>query len=154
MFGAGITSPQQMEGLSDVDVAHVAISRTQHYAVTSDGKVLTWKAPRARPGMPIDLSIVVPRILPGLTDVAIKQVACGISFLVLLTERNILMTSGNGSQGCLGHGDYEDGDQPRIVEALLAVEVESISAGSAHVRRAFSNRNVHPWMAWFPRLFA
>jgi NIMA (never in mitosis gene a)-related kinase 8 len=51
----------------------------------------------------------VPRILPGLMDVAIKHVACGISFLVLLTERNILMTNGNGSQGCLGHGDYEDG---------------------------------------------
>lgn len=145
MFGAGITAPQAIDGLSEVDVAQVAITRTQHYAVSAEGKVLTWKAPRTRPGAPADLSQVVPRLLPGITDVQIKTVACGISFLVLLTDRNILMTSGNGAQGCLGHGDFEDGEHPRIVEALLAVEVASIAAGSAHVAVATKDNEVFTW---------
>lgn len=55
------------------------------------------------------------------------------------------MTYGNGATGCLGHGDYDDIRQPRIVESLLGIEVKALSAGSNHVMISAMSGEVFGW---------
>ena len=47
------------------------------------------------------------RILDGLTGISVTAVCAGSDFYCLLTDRGILLTAGNGQNGCLGHGDLE-----------------------------------------------
>jgi alpha-tubulin suppressor-like RCC1 family protein len=55
------------------------------------------------------------------------------------------MTCGTGSDGCLGHGDYDDTPVPRIVQSLLELEVTHVSAGSTHVAAVTSDGGVYTW---------
>lgn len=41
-------------------------------------------------------------------------------------DRGILMTLGSGTHGSLGHGNYNDVVQAKIVEALIGFEVEQV----------------------------
>ena len=69
-----------------------------------------------------------PRMVSGLSGVSIRRVCCGDAFTACLTDRGILMTYGHGADGALGHGDFDDVPQPRIVEALLGFEVVQVRA--------------------------
>jgi len=40
-------------------------------------------------------------------------------FTVFSSDNGIVMTCGDGSFGCLGHGDWLDTVRPRLIEALL-----------------------------------
>lgn len=62
----------------------------------------------------------------------IRDVACGDAFAACLSDRGILLTFGSGGQGCLGHGDYDDVEHARIVEALLGFEISSVACGGRH----------------------
>jgi len=43
-----------------------------------------------------------------------------------VADRGILMTFGSGTHGSLGHGNYNDVLQAKIVEALIGFEVEQV----------------------------
>ena len=47
-------------------------------------------------------------------------------FQICIADRGILMTFGSGSNGCLGHGNFNDVSQAKIVEKLLGVEVSMV----------------------------
>ena len=72
----------------------------------------------------------------GLSGITVKSVSCGDSFTACLSDHGILMTFGGGAQGCLGHGDYEDVQSPRIVEELLGFEVKQVEFPSFLFLRA------------------
>ena len=55
-----------------------------------------------------------------------------------------LLTLASGDS-VAGHGDYEDIEQPRIVESLLSVEVANVSAGSAHMATTTNDGQVYTW---------
>ena len=61
------------------------------------------------------------------------------------------MTYGSGANGCLGHGNNNNGSndvaqtKAKIVEALLGCEVTSISAGATHL---MALTNEHELFAW------
>ena len=44
---------------------------------------------------------------------------CGDEFSVFLSDNGIVMTCGDGTTGCIGHGDWCSTSRPRLIEALL-----------------------------------
>lgn len=47
------------------------------------------------------------------------RACCGDGFSVFASDNGIIMTCGDGLQGCLGHGDRASTAKPRLIEALL-----------------------------------
>ncbi|KTG06724.1 hypothetical protein cypCar_00017404 [Cyprinus carpio] len=87
----------------------------------------------------------ISRFLEGQSGVTIKSVSCGDLFTTCLTDRGIIMTFGSGSNGCLGHGNFNDVTQPKIVEALLGYELVQVSCGASHVLAVTNEREVFSW---------
>ena len=47
------------------------------------------------------------------------RACCGEGFSVFVSDRGIVLTCGDGSKGCLGHGDWSPAYRPRLIESLL-----------------------------------
>ena len=62
-----------------------------------------------------------PRAIDGLSGITITHIAIGGSesdsslFVCLVTDRGILLTYGGGKDGCLGHGDRESVEKPKVI---------------------------------------
>ncbi|XP_069767306.1 serine/threonine-protein kinase Nek8 isoform X3 [Narcine bancroftii] len=150
-WGSGIASPLRLPMLN-TEVVQVSAGRTQKAGVTRSGRLIMWEA---FPGGVGNASLpgcteqaqpqFISRFLEGQSGVAIKHVSCGDLFTVCLTDRGIIMSFGNGSNGCLGHGTFNDVTQPKIVEALLGFEIAQVSCGASHVLAATNDREVFSW---------
>ncbi|KAG1706199.1 Serine/threonine-protein kinase Nek9 [Nymphon striatum] len=61
------------------------------------------------------------------------RIAAGKSFSVFASDNGIVMTCGDGSSGCLGHGDWNSTTRPKLIEQLLSVDISGVSCGPKHV---------------------
>ncbi|MCJ8739883.1 hypothetical protein PDJAM_G00052550 [Pangasius djambal] len=149
-WGSGISTPLRLPMLN-TEVLQVSLGRTQKMGVTKSGRLITWEAPTVGCGeasLPGALEMqpqFISRFLEGQSGVTIKSVSCGDLFTTCLTDRGIIMTFGSGSNGCLGHGNYNDITQPKIVEALLGYELVQVSCGASHVLAVTNEREVFSW---------
>ncbi|XP_036005914.1 serine/threonine-protein kinase Nek8 isoform X1 [Fundulus heteroclitus] len=150
-WGSGITAPLRLPMLN-TEVLQVSLGRTQKMGVTKSGRLITWEAPSAVSGetsLPGAVDQMQPpfisRFLEGQSGVTIKSVSCGDLFTTCMTDRGIIMTFGSGSNGCLGHGNFNDVTQPKIVEALLGYELVQVSCGASHVVAVTNEREVFAW---------
>ena len=57
---------------------------------------------------------------------AVECACSNMNFFFFVVDRGILMTFGSGMHGSLGHGNYNDVVQAKIVEALIGNEVEQV----------------------------
>uniref|UniRef100_A0A668RN08 Serine/threonine-protein kinase Nek8 n=1 Tax=Oreochromis aureus TaxID=47969 RepID=A0A668RN08_OREAU len=128
------------------------LGRTQKMGVTKSGRLITWEAPSvgsSEASLPGVVEQIQPqfisRFLEGQSGVTIKSVSCGDLFTTCMTDRGIIMTFGSGSNGCLGHGNFNDVTQPKIVEALLGYELIQVSCGASHVLAVTNEREVFAW---------
>ncbi|CAB4061412.1 Sodium/calcium exchanger 3,Sodium/calcium exchanger 1,Sodium/calcium exchanger 2 [Lepeophtheirus salmonis] len=62
-----------------------------------------------------------------------------------LKAKSITKICADGSFGCLGHGDWNSSGTPKLIEALLSVDVSAISCGSEHVVMVDSRGEVYSW---------
>ncbi|XP_033636958.1 serine/threonine-protein kinase Nek8-like [Asterias rubens] len=152
-WGHGVTTPISLPlPHSDIQVIQVSTGRTQRVAVTKNGRLIIWESSSVGssatmlPGA-VDQSYpsFIPRFLEGQSAVTIQHVSCGDMFTACLTDRGILMTYGSGAHGCLGHGDYHDVSQAKIVEELLGYEVVKVSCGASHVMAVTNDNEVLSW---------
>ncbi|XP_053729163.1 serine/threonine-protein kinase Nek8 isoform X2 [Synchiropus splendidus] len=150
-WGSGISTPLRLPMLN-TEVLKVSLGRTQKMGVTKSGRLITWEAPSVGSGetsLPGAVEQMQPqfisRFLEGQSGVTIKSVSCGDLFTTCMTDRGIIMTFGSGSNGCLGHGNYNDVTQPKIVEALLGYELVQVSCGASHVLAVTNEREVFAW---------
>ena len=60
-----------------------------------------------------------PTIVEALKGKSITKAACGDGISVFASDNGILMTCGDGSRGCLGHGDTASVTKPKLIESLL-----------------------------------
>ncbi|XP_047247170.1 serine/threonine-protein kinase Nek8 isoform X3 [Girardinichthys multiradiatus] len=151
LWGSGITAPLRLPMLN-TEVLQVSLGRTQKMGVTKSGRLITWEAPSVVSGetsLPGGVDQMQPlfisRFLEGQSGVTIKSVSCGDLFTTCMTDRGIIMTFGSGSNGCLGHGNFNDVTQPKIVEALLGYELVQVSCGASHVLAVTNEREVFAW---------
>ncbi|XP_047017451.2 serine/threonine-protein kinase Nek8 isoform X2 [Ictalurus punctatus] len=150
-WGSGISMPLRLPMLN-TEVLQVSLGRTQKMGVTKSGRLITWEAPTvgcgevSLPGAVEQMQHqFISRFLEGQSGVTIKSVSCGDLFTTCMTDRGIIMTFGSGSNGCLGHGNYNDITQPKIVEALLGYELVQVSCGASHVLAVTNEREVFSW---------
>uniref|UniRef100_A0A669P9J5 Serine/threonine-protein kinase Nek8 n=1 Tax=Phasianus colchicus TaxID=9054 RepID=A0A669P9J5_PHACC len=151
-WGSGITTPLRLPMLN-TEVVQVSAGRTQKAGVTKSGRLIMWEAPpmgtAGGPSLPGATEQLQPqfvsRFLEGQSGVTIKHVSCGDLFTACLTDRGIIMTFGSGSNGCLGHGNFTDISQPKIVEALLGYEMVQVACGASHVLAVSNEREVFAW---------
>ncbi|KYO28712.1 serine/threonine-protein kinase Nek8 [Alligator mississippiensis] len=151
-WGSGISTPLRLPMLS-TEVVQVSAGRTQKAGVTKSGRLVMWEAPpmgaAGGPSLPGAVEQLQPqfvsRFLEGQSGVTIKHVSCGDLFSACLTDRGIIMTFGSGSNGCLGHGNFTDVTQPKIVEALLGYEIVQVACGASHVLAVSNEREVFAW---------
>ncbi|XP_045600714.1 serine/threonine-protein kinase Nek8 [Procambarus clarkii] len=139
-------------GNAEGEVVWVAASRTHRAGVTSAGQVVLWEKQEQKSK---DIRVAVtenedespykPTILRSPASVTVVQVSCGDGFIACVTDRGILLTSGIGSSGSLGHGNTSDVAQLRIVESLLGVSVKQVACGSAHVVAVSVDHQVYAW---------
>lgn len=153
-WGAGAAEPFRlpMPASEDAEVTQVAASRSQKAASTNSGRLLAWEAgTMSAPGL-IDQTgtggsqaSYIPRFLEGQSALSVVRVSCGDLFTACVTDRGLLMTFGNGSSGCLGHGNYTDVAQAKIVEALLGYEVTQVSCGMSHIMAVTNEHQIFAW---------
>ncbi|KAM8902852.1 serine/threonine-protein kinase Nek8 isoform 2-T3 [Spinachia spinachia] len=150
-WGSGISAPLRLPMLN-TEVLQVSLGRTQKMGVTKSGRLITWEAPSVGSGeasLPGVVEQIQPqfisRFLEGQSGVTIKSVSCGDLFTTCMTDRGIIMTFGSGSNGCLGHGNFNDVTQPKIVEALLGYELVQLSCGASHVLAVTNEKEVFAW---------
>ncbi|KAM4565740.1 serine/threonine-protein kinase Nek8 [Odontesthes bonariensis] len=150
-WGSGITTPLRLPMLN-TEVLQVSLGRTQKMGVTKSGRLITWEAPSVVSGEASLPGLVeqmqppfISRFLEGQSGVTIKSVSCGDLFTTCMTDRGIIMTFGSGSNGCLGHDNFNDVTQPKIVEALLGYELVQVSCGASHVVAVTNEREVFAW---------
>ncbi|KFP91707.1 Serine/threonine-protein kinase Nek8, partial [Apaloderma vittatum] len=146
-WGSGITTPLRLPMLN-TEVVQVSAGRTQKAGVTKSGRLIMWevsgKSREGNLGQALQPQFV-SRFLEGQSGVTIKHVSCGDLFTACLTDRGIIMTFGSGSNGCLGHGNFTDVSQPKIVEALLGYEMVQVACGASHVLAVSNEREVFAW---------
>nr|XP_002126613.1 serine/threonine-protein kinase Nek8 [Ciona intestinalis] len=150
-WGNGVSTPIKLPlPNSDTQVLHACVGRTQKACVTGSRRLLSWETTSSTslPGSFGDSQLMpsyLPRFMEGQSGVNIKQVACGELHTACLTDRGILMTFGSGSNGCLGHGNFQDVEKATIVEQLLGSELIEIASGSYHMLAVTSDGEVFSW---------
>ncbi|XP_022092238.1 serine/threonine-protein kinase Nek8-like [Acanthaster planci] len=152
-WGHGVITPVRLPlPHSDTQIVQVATGRTQKVAVTKNGRLIIWEFSSVGadstmlPGaVDQQYPTFIPRYLEGQSAVTIQHVSCGDMFTACLTDRGILMTYGSGAHGSLGHGNYHDVSQAKIVEELLGYEVVMVSCGASHVMAVTTDNEVFSW---------
>lgn len=128
-FTNSLLLPKLLE-LGEAKFTNLSIGHSQLAAVTSDGRLVTWKVPeeqniknkRQARSAQLELSYV-----EGLDGLKFTEVTCGKHHSAALTDDGKVYTWGAGKEGALGHGDFEAQTSPKEVEGLSGVK--SISNG-------------------------
>ncbi|KAL6066008.1 WD repeat-containing protein 11 [Balamuthia mandrillaris] len=75
--------------------------------------------------------------------VRFKQVACGDSFSLAISEHGELYSWGCGYYGPLGHGEQTSYSQPKLVEALCGKTVVAVTGGAFHTIALLADGTVY-----------
>jgi len=69
------------------------------------------------------------------------RACCGDGFSVFSSDNGIVLTCGDGSVGCLGHGDWLSISRPRLIEALLRFDHVVLSTNATRSLTHSAQRN-------------
>ncbi|XP_047483303.1 serine/threonine-protein kinase Nek8-like [Penaeus chinensis] len=128
-------------------VKEMAVSNTHIVLLTSECLVYTWG--EGRKGQLGHESLEAWRGRPTVVEIlkgkSITRVCAGDGFSIFASDNGIVMTCGDGTSGCLGHGNWNSSAKPKLVERLLSVDVGAISCGSRHVVVVGGEGDVYAW---------
>ncbi|XP_022258858.1 serine/threonine-protein kinase Nek8-like, partial [Limulus polyphemus] len=116
-------------------IKEVAVSSTHMIGLTYDLMAYTWgEGKKGQLGHgSLEPWLAKPKCVEALKDKNITKVCAGEGFSVFSSDNGIVMTCGDGSQGCLGYGGWNSSSKPKLVEKLLSVDVLSVTCGPHHV---------------------
>lgn len=116
-------------------------------SICSSGKLFTWgDGDKGRLGHGDKEQKLVPTCVAALVDYSLRQVACGHSLTVALTDSGQVFTMGSAVYGQLGYLHAEEGKLPGRVEGELREAcVEEIASGAFHVAVLTSKSDVYTW---------
>nr|XP_003704761.1 PREDICTED: RCC1 domain-containing protein 1 [Megachile rotundata]XP_012143900.1 PREDICTED: RCC1 domain-containing protein 1 [Megachile rotundata] len=87
----------------------------------------------------------VPTLVEMPKRVQFVNVACGFDHTILLAQNGDIYSLGMGTRGQLGHGDLEDCDSPKLIEALAGIKVTHISAAGSHSAVVTEQGDLYTW---------
>ncbi|KAJ8870688.1 hypothetical protein PR048_029712 [Dryococelus australis] len=128
-------------------IMEVAVSNTHIIVLTADMQVYTWgEGGRGQLGHSETTQYTSqPRCVEALRGKSINRVGAGDGYSAFVSDSGMLMTCGDGTFGCLGHGDWNNVLRPRLVERLLSVDVAVLSCGSHHVAVLSVEGEMYAW---------
>ncbi|KAI3839540.1 hypothetical protein MKW92_002973 [Papaver armeniacum] len=123
--------PACVASLVDVSFSQVACGHNMTIALTSSGQVYTMGSTAyGQLGNP-EADGKLPTCVQGkLNNTFVEEISCGSYHVAVLTSKTEVYTWGKGANGRLGHGDHEDRNTPKLVEALRDKQVKSVVCGS------------------------
>ncbi|GAB6032380.1 hypothetical protein CHUAL_011021 [Chamberlinius hualienensis] len=130
-----------------ISVQKVAVGFDHMMVLSNDSKVYVWgDNARGQLGLGSVVPCVQqPLLLPGLEGKCVTMIGCGDGFSIFACSNGIVMTCGDGSKGCLGHGDRSSTFKPKVLEKLLCVNVSAVECGAHHVVVIGEERWVFAW---------
>ncbi|XP_062922108.1 serine/threonine-protein kinase Nek9-like isoform X5 [Mobula hypostoma] len=136
-----------LDGLpAKIKIRQVTVSDNHMIAVTAERAVYTWGSNlKGQLGHGDLQSRSRPQLVEALKGKFIARASCGRGFSVFISDNGIVMTSGDGAQGCLGHGDFFSTSRPCLIEALLGVNVQAAACGQQHVVCVSGDGEVFSW---------
>ena len=131
---------------SKIKIRQVAVGRQHVVVVAMERTVYTWGDNTfGQLGHGHHVSMSKPHTVEALVGKSIVSASCGADFSVFVSDNGIALTCGDGSNGCLGHGDHANMVRPRLVEALLSVDVATVACGTNHVVVLGSEGEIYAW---------
>lgn len=82
----------------------------------------------------------------GKQQFAIKQVACGPNYTMILSAAGKVFSWGSNDRGQLGYGDFQDAVSPHCINALK--NIAKIACGAGHAAALTHTGAVYTWGAW------
>ncbi|XP_034934449.1 E3 ubiquitin-protein ligase HERC2 [Chelonus insularis] len=146
--GARIKLPSPCESLSALRPVQLAGGEQTLFAVTADGKVYaTGNGLTGRLGIGGTASVMVPTLLESIQHVFIKKIAVnsGGKHCLALSSEGHVYSWGEGVDGKLGHGDGITYERPKLIEALLGIEIIDIACGGHHSAAISSTGLLYTW---------
>jgi alpha-tubulin suppressor-like RCC1 family protein/HPt (histidine-containing phosphotransfer) domain-containing protein len=136
--GAPVESfgPMQVKAFEGSAICAVSCGTTTTIVVTEKGEAFFWGHPM--------YSFAEPTWYPKRLDTGsmkVKQVSCGAYHFAMCTREGRLLTCGGGKFGALGHGDFENCEKPRLVQALETSHTEHVSCGIWHTAAIILNQS-------------
>jgi alpha-tubulin suppressor-like RCC1 family protein len=123
--------PECVAALVNESICQVACGQNLTVALTTSGQVYTMGSTAyGQLGSPV-ADGKVPSLIDGkIADSFIDEIACGSYHVAVLTSKTEVYTWGKGSNGQLGHGDYDHRNTPTLVDFLKDKQVKSVACGS------------------------
>ncbi|KAK0183097.1 hypothetical protein PV327_001167 [Microctonus hyperodae] len=87
----------------------------------------------------------VPTLVEMPKRVKYVDIVCGFEHTLLLANNGDIYSMGIGSRGQLGHGDLEDYNEPKLIEALAGLQVVQIAAAGWHNAVLTSDGDLYTW---------
>lgn len=151
----------QVKGASDVVRVSVssAPSTSSHGSAHDEsevfGDVYVWgevvgDSSRTGPEKTLSFStarndVLVPKPLESRVVLDVQHVACGVRHAAFVTRQGEVFTWGEESGGRLGHGVATDSIHPRLVESLLASNIDFVACGEFHSCAVTTNGELYTW---------
>ncbi|KAG6651025.1 hypothetical protein CIPAW_06G083300 [Carya illinoinensis] len=123
--------PECVTALTNESICQVACGHNLTVVLTTLGQVFTMGSTAyGQLGSPVADGKVPSRIEDKIADSFIDEIACGSYHVAVLTSETEVYTWGKGSNGQLGHGDYDHRNTPTLVHYLKDKQVKSVVCGS------------------------
>ncbi|GIX96760.1 hypothetical protein CEXT_446221 [Caerostris extrusa] len=126
-------------------IKEVALSSTHMIVLTAELLVYTWGD--GRKGQlghgKLETWREKPFCVDALKGKNITRICAGEGFSIFSSDNGILMACGNGSQGCLGHGDWNMCVKPKLIEKLLSVDISDVENDCCSPMEILLPKDVH-----------
>ena len=133
--GRGLRRATTLTGqLSSISLSEPAAAEEEDRVVfkfeEDSASVYCWGGNSALLGRTGNAATPIPVSIPP--AVAVKSVACGGFHSVVVSQQLELFSFGQGTEGQLGHGDFQDCAAPKLVQLLAGLSVRQAAVGLNH----------------------
>ncbi|XP_055529290.1 serine/threonine-protein kinase Nek8 [Wyeomyia smithii] len=145
-FGSAVSlNPLQLP--PSVRIRQLATSGTHFVAVMYDGSVYSWG--EGNKGQLGHNSLETWRHYPSRVEAVRKYnvigASTGLGFTLLWTDLGVVLSCGDNSDGCLGHGNRSSLLIPKIIQKLNNIKIVQIACGTSHVVARSTEGNLFTW---------
>ena len=141
--------PKKVEALADQRVIAVSAAERHSLAIAADGSVWSWgSGVGGRLGHGDWQNQQLPKKIEAFAGQRVVAVSAGSKHNLALTADGAVWSWGYGAfggRGQLGHGDLQDQEQPKKIEALAGQRVVAVSAGSGQSLAITADGAVWSW---------
>lgn len=93
----------------------------------------------------IKMDSLVPKALESAVILDVQNISCGGHHAALVTKQGEIYSWGEESGGRLGHGVDSDVSQPKLIDALVSMNIELVACGEYHTCAVTLSGDLYTW---------